>query len=44
MPFLPLRKIPERPSRGVATDWLDALRSALADADADRALTLPPRR
>ena len=38
MPFLPLRKIPESPSRGVATEWLDALRSALSDADADRAL------
>jgi len=38
MPFLPLRKIPESPSRHVATEWLDALRSALSDADADRAL------
>jgi len=38
MPFLPLRKIPESPSRNVATEWLDALRSALSDADADRAL------
>ena len=38
MPFLPLRKIPESPSRNVATEWLDSLRSALSDADADRAL------
>jgi acetyltransferase-like isoleucine patch superfamily enzyme len=38
MPYLPLRKIPESPSRSVATEWLDALRSALSDADADRAL------
>jgi acetyltransferase-like isoleucine patch superfamily enzyme len=38
MPFLPLRKIPESPSRNVATEWLDGLRSALSDADADRAL------
>jgi hypothetical protein len=33
MPYLPLpRKIPESPSRSVATEWLDALRSALSDA------------
>ncbi len=38
MPFLPLRKIPESPSRRVATEWLDALRSSLDDANADRAL------
>ena len=38
MPFLPLRKIPDSPSRNVATEWLDALRSSLAEADADRAL------
>jgi acetyltransferase-like isoleucine patch superfamily enzyme len=38
MPYLPLRKIPESPSRSVATEWLDAMRSALSDADADRAL------
>lgn len=38
MPFLPLRKIPESRSRTVATEWLDALRSSLDDANADRSL------
>jgi acetyltransferase-like isoleucine patch superfamily enzyme len=38
MPFLPLRKVPESPSRTAATEWLDALRSSLDDANADRAL------
>jgi acetyltransferase-like isoleucine patch superfamily enzyme len=38
MPFLPLRKVSESPSRSVATAWLDSLRSALGEADADRAL------
>ena len=38
MPFLPLRKIAERPTRAVATEWLDSLTSALADDEADRPL------
>ena len=38
MPFLPLRKVPESPSHTAATEWLDALRSSLDDANADRAL------
>ena len=38
MPYLPLRKIPESPSRSVAAEWLDSLRSALGEADADRSL------
>ena len=38
MPFLPLRKIPDSPSRSVATEWLDVLGSSLAEPDADRAL------
>ena len=38
MPFLPLRKIPDSPSRNVATEWLDVLSSSLAEPDADRAL------
>jgi acetyltransferase-like isoleucine patch superfamily enzyme len=37
MPFLPLRKIPERATRNVATEWLDGLSAALADASTDRA-------
>jgi acetyltransferase-like isoleucine patch superfamily enzyme len=37
MPFLPLRKIPERATRNVATEWLDGLSAALADASHDRA-------
>jgi acetyltransferase-like isoleucine patch superfamily enzyme len=38
MQFLPLRKIPDSPSRSVATEWLDSISSALADPNADRAL------
>jgi acetyltransferase-like isoleucine patch superfamily enzyme len=37
MPFLPLRKIPERPTRGVATEWLESLSASLADPATDRA-------
>jgi acetyltransferase-like isoleucine patch superfamily enzyme len=36
MPYLPLRKIDERATRGVATEWLESIGAAL-DADADRA-------
>jgi len=36
MPFLPLRKIPDCPTRGVATEWLEALGSSLDDPNADR--------
>jgi acetyltransferase-like isoleucine patch superfamily enzyme len=36
MPFLPLRTIPERATRTVATEWLDGLSAALADASTDR--------
>ena len=38
MPFLPLRKIPDSPSRSLANEWLDSLRTALDDRNADRAL------
>ena len=38
MPYLPLRKIAERPSRSLATEWLESLSHALADANTDRAL------
>ena len=37
MTFLPLRKIAERPTRGVATEWLDTISASLADAATDRA-------
>jgi acetyltransferase-like isoleucine patch superfamily enzyme len=37
MTFLPLRKIGERPTRGVATEWLDSISASLADAATDRA-------
>ena len=36
MPFLPLRQIPERGTRAVATEWLDNLRAALTDDTTDR--------
>ena len=36
MPFLPLRKIAERPTRAVATEWLESIGAALADPNADR--------
>src|SRR4051794_9729573 len=38
MPFLPLRKIPDCPTRAVATDWLNALDASLDNPAADRAL------
>jgi acetyltransferase-like isoleucine patch superfamily enzyme len=37
MPYLPLRKIAERPTRAVATEWLEALGASLSDATVDRA-------
>jgi acetyltransferase-like isoleucine patch superfamily enzyme len=37
MTFLPLRKIAERPTRTVATEWLDSISASLADAATDRA-------
>src|SRR3954462_11108132 len=37
MPYVPLRKIAERPTRSVATEWLDSLSAALGDASTDRA-------
>jgi acetyltransferase-like isoleucine patch superfamily enzyme len=37
MPFLPLRKIAERPTRTVATEWLESITNRLADAATDRA-------
>ncbi|HEX8945301.1 MAG TPA: acyltransferase [Gemmatimonadaceae bacterium] len=36
MPFLPLRKIPERAARNVATEWLDSLSATLGDSATDR--------
>jgi acetyltransferase-like isoleucine patch superfamily enzyme len=36
MTFLPLRKIAERPTRGLATEWLDSISASLADAATDR--------
>ena len=38
MPFLPLRPIPDCPTRAAATSWLDGLASALSDASTDRSL------
>jgi acetyltransferase-like isoleucine patch superfamily enzyme len=38
MPFLPLRKIAERPARAVATEWLESIAAALADDATDRAV------
>jgi acetyltransferase-like isoleucine patch superfamily enzyme len=37
MPLLPLRTLPDRATRGVATEWLDELAAALADTTTDRA-------
>jgi acetyltransferase-like isoleucine patch superfamily enzyme len=37
MTFLPLRKIAERPTRTVATEWLDSISASLADTATDRA-------
>ena len=36
MPYLPLRKIAERPTRTVATQWLESLSHAIADTATDR--------
>lgn len=36
MPYLPLRPIPDRASRSVATDWLEGLRASLGDGKTDR--------
>jgi len=38
MPYLPLRKIAESPSRALATEWIESLSHALADPSTDRAL------
>ena len=40
MPYLPLRKIADRPTRTVATEWLETMSATLdaATTDADRAL------
>jgi acetyltransferase-like isoleucine patch superfamily enzyme len=38
MPYLPLRKIAERPVRALATAWIEQMSSALADPSTDRAL------
>jgi acetyltransferase-like isoleucine patch superfamily enzyme len=37
MPYLPLRKIAERPVRGLATAWLEQLSATLANPSTDRA-------
>ena len=37
MPYLPLRKIAEPPTRGVATEWLESIAAILNDPNADRA-------
>jgi acetyltransferase-like isoleucine patch superfamily enzyme len=37
MPYLPLRKIAERPTRATATAWLEALGHSLEDSATDRA-------
>ena len=36
MPYLPLRTIDDSPTRGVATEWLEGLGHAIADASTDR--------
>jgi acetyltransferase-like isoleucine patch superfamily enzyme len=36
MAYLPLRQVPECPSRSIATEWLDGLNAALADSTTDR--------
>jgi acetyltransferase-like isoleucine patch superfamily enzyme len=38
MTYLPLRKIAERPTRNVATEWLESIGTALADPGTDRPL------
>ena len=37
MPLLPLKKIADRPTRGLATEWLDGLSASLDDESTDRA-------
>lgn len=37
MPFLPLKKIAERPTRSLATEWLESIEASLADQNTDRA-------
>jgi acetyltransferase-like isoleucine patch superfamily enzyme len=36
MPLLPLRKIADRPTRALASDWLEALSATLSDGKTDR--------
>jgi len=36
MPYLPLRQIPDRSSRGLATEWLSMIESTLHDSTTDR--------
>jgi acetyltransferase-like isoleucine patch superfamily enzyme len=36
MAYLPLRQIPDRPTRSVATDWLKSISAALTDGRTDR--------
>ncbi len=36
MPFLPLRKLPDPPTRALANDWLASIKDALADPQTDR--------
>ena len=38
MPYLPLRSVPDRPTRAIASDWLASLSAALGDPGTDRAL------
>jgi len=38
MAMLPLRKLPERQTSGLAREWLDSISSELANPDTDRAL------
>ena len=38
MPYLPLRGVPDRPTRAVASDWLASLAAALSDPATDRSL------
>src|ERR1041385_328513 len=36
MPYLPLRSLPDRSSRGAATEWLSTIERSLRDASTDR--------
>ncbi|MEO6878254.1 MAG: acyltransferase, partial [Gemmatimonadaceae bacterium] len=38
MPYLPLRKVPDSPTRTLANEWLDEIRTALADTNTDRSV------